>query len=111
MFDLQVHNGLHRRIARVSENAASPQSPWAKFHPSLKPPHHFARSQIISDTVQEHRFIESMVRNLLLHEMLFDLFIGEGWAKKTPPHLVPGCDDPAWLLLKLMPSRKRSANR
>ena len=52
-FDALIHARLHRRIARVAEDAAAAERARAEFHAALKPAHDLALRQFLHDRAEQ----------------------------------------------------------
>src|SRR5947207_12702253 len=53
--DLEVHDRLHRRRARITDNRAAAESPWAEFHPPEKKPDDFLCGDESRDLLSQRR--------------------------------------------------------
>src|SRR5215472_1486065 len=95
----------------ILEFPASPERSRPKFHPALKPPHDFSRSQLSRDIVKQRWVIEPVIRGPDCLQPGFHITIGVLRTQVAALHFVPGRLNRPWLVLILVPGAERGAHR
>src|SRR5262245_26716555 len=76
-FDLPVHRRLHVAVARVTDDAASPQRTRAELHAAVEPAYDLAFRQDLSDGLEQLGLVcATLMRSIHLSEEIGDEIVG-----------------------------------
>src|SRR5262249_41862063 len=109
--DLLVHDRLHRRVARIAEDAACAEGARPEFHPSLKPADDLLARQQVGDVIAQFLLAGKLaVRGVRGIQARFDLARGVVRAEQRALLAVARVGR-ASVAEKLIPDEERHAQR
>src|SRR5262249_10870874 len=109
IFDFQIHDGLHRRVPRIADDAASAESPRPEFHASAKPANDLAVRQIVRYALIKFVIIESDIGRALRFQKAWDFVIGECRTQEAASHRILAAVCIPRFSEHLMPGAQRGA--
>src|SRR5688572_327058 len=109
IFDLQVHDGLHLRAARIADDRAPPQRARAELHATLKPSDHVLVLEQLRKARIQGGVIEFLVLGTKGVELCLDLITRVPRTEIRAAHEIMPVHC-AWLLFVFVPRRCRGAD-